>query len=171
MCHCRVCQGRSGKMVEQHETFDVFSRMRYGASNKNTQDRCSRSKTITAAKEWKIVTFEKTNIDYIGALHLQSPKNRVLILRIIRLSSMASRFCDSIITFQKVLCHLEIHTKCCASWEFPENAALSAESANSQLAWNIQCINELAVYTQCFIREQLMDVSGHSPPVRTLVQL
>ena len=99
-------------MAEQHEIFDVFCRTRYGTSNENTQGGCSESKTITAAKERKIVTLsKKTNIDCIGALHLESPKNR---MRITRLSNVASRFWDSIVTSQKALRHLGIPRKRCA---------------------------------------------------------
>ena len=48
-------------MAEQRETFDVFCRTHYGAGNDNTQEGCSRSETITAAKGWKIVTLLKSD--------------------------------------------------------------------------------------------------------------
>ena len=57
-------------VAEQRETLGVFfCRTCYGASNENTQGRCSRSKAITAAKGRKIVTLLKS--DRVAELLLQ----------------------------------------------------------------------------------------------------
>ena len=74
------------------------------------------------------VAGAKQNYYFQGTEDCDSFKEQPCMCRIIRLSSVAGRFHDSIVTFQKALRRLGILRKRCAFCESPDGVALSGDS-------------------------------------------